>query len=151
MIRGKFIVDDNDYRIANEIQSTIFGNEFIEAKRKDEFQHTMTVLVYNEEDLAVATGELLLVNHKEVEIKNVAVLTKHQKQGYGDVAVRMLVNKAMIQGFDCIFVKADHRNIEFFKKIGFVTTGNDNNINNYTLYDMKYGTKELKKPCSSAN
>src|SRR5690606_18834331 len=131
-------VDEKDYKIANQIQLTVFENEFINEKSKDNFQHTLTVLVYNEEDLAVATGELVLINYNEVEIRSIAVLPEYQNRGYGDVTVRMLVNKAMVQGFDTILLKAQKNNIKFFEKIGFVTANNDNKTNKYTFYDMKY-------------
>jgi N-acetylglutamate synthase-like GNAT family acetyltransferase len=75
-----------------------------------------------ENKLIVAAGRMTYDGENCI-IDNISVRKEYRGKRYGDLTVRMLLNKAFQSGIKIITLKTEVQNCEFFKKIGFQYEG----------------------------
>lgn len=127
MIRGKYIVGTGDITDALAIRKTVFQEEQnIEAEldfdEKDEY--AMHIVVYNDENQAVATGRMI-AQPERMFIGRIAVIKEERGKGYGDFVVRMMLDKAFECGAAEVTVHAQTHAVGFYKKLGFLPCGEE--------------------------
>ncbi len=83
------------------------------------------ILVLYEEAMPVATGRLLKQEDGYYVLGRIAVLKAHRGKKYGDFVVRLLIRKAFELGSQKQYVHAQIQVEEFYKKLGFVSFGEE--------------------------
>lgn len=129
MIQGKLLSYGDDLSQVFEIRTKVFVDELGNTKA-DEFDfldsEAIHVLVYeekiseNREDLSPVAVGRITYDGEVCEISHLAVLKEHRRKEYGDFALRMLVNRALITGIDQIILYSPTDIVGFFEKVGFV-------------------------------
>ncbi len=76
-----------------------------------------------EDEKPVATGRLIVDADGNYKIGRIAVLPEERGNQYGDMIVKMLINKAFTIGANEVYVGAQTHAIGFYEKMGFVSTG----------------------------
>ncbi|WP_068718373.1 GNAT family N-acetyltransferase [Vibrio tritonius] len=69
----------------------------------------------------VATGRLLADGH----IGRIAVLAAYRGQGVGAQVVRSLIKEAELQGYPRVYLGAQIHAVDFYRKLGFVSFGDE--------------------------
>jgi len=138
MIQGKILSFGDDLNEIYEIRTKVFVEELgissdIEFDMQD--PDAIHVLVYEEQILnqeehliPVATGRITY-DGEVCEIGHIAVLTNYRNRDYGDFAVRMLINRALLSGLNKITIISPQNVIGFFEKFGFIIDNNQNHDN----------------------
>jgi len=75
----------------------LLADETVEAINRYIFDCEIYVL--EEENQIIAEYALLVLNDKEVEVKNIAVATEHQRQGKGKTLLKDATRRARSRGF----------------------------------------------------
>lgn len=75
-------------------------------------------IVYENEN-PIAIGALVC-NTDDAFIDYVYVIKEQRKKCYGDLVVKMLLDKAFRLGNKSVFIKVPHEVMDFFTRIGFV-------------------------------
>lgn len=118
-------------------------SDFIDLNRtvneKQYSNNTYNVIVYDDKK-AVATGRLR--TNPEYLIDQVIVLINYRKQYYGDLVVKMLLDKGFNLGADEILAFTPKKALKFFEKIGFYEI--EHNINT-ELLTIGIKSSNLKK------
>ena len=126
MILTKWFIGNDDLTDAHTIRAKVFINEQnvpqeLELDDKDAVaQH---IVVYDD-DKALATGRLLNENG-EYLIGRIAVLKEERKNGYGNIVVKNLIERAAKDGAKEVHVHAQTRSLGFYEKLGFVQLGKE--------------------------
>lgn len=92
-------------------------NDFILGQDNINFEESTYHVVVYENQKAVATGSLITT--PEYYIENVSVLEDFRKKYFGDLVIKMLLDKGFNLGAKEIFIHAPKELVTFFKKIGF--------------------------------
>ena len=119
IVQAKFISFIDSQNEVMEVRQSAFGiNEKID--EVDTSMETIHVLIYADdvECRHVATGRLYK-KQGEAIIDKVGVIREEQRKKYGELSVRMLVDKAFRQGENEVIVYTCEENIGFFQRIGF--------------------------------
>lgn len=119
IVQAKFISFMDSENEIMEVRKSAFGisEKIDEVDISIESTH---VLIYagDVESRHVATGRLYRIQGETI-IDKVGVIKEEQRKKYGELAVRMLVDKAFRNGENEVFVYTDKENIGFFQQIGF--------------------------------
>ncbi|WP_313346144.1 GNAT family N-acetyltransferase [Sedimentibacter sp.] len=75
------------------------------------------LLIY-EDDVLAGTGKLVLIDGKYF-IENVSIEEEFRGKSYGELAVRMLVRRAVNMGAEKTYANIDKSIVKLFEKIGF--------------------------------
>lgn len=137
-IQGKFKEPNDDLTDVFDIRRKVFIEEqgVLEESEFDEYDKSaIFCVVYEpkksnsdsekEELVSVATGRLILLEDGRYKIGRIAVLKEYRGRKYGDMVVRMLVNKAFLSGATKVYISAQTRVIDFYHKIGFQEYGDE--------------------------
>lgn len=151
LIHAKFLSNEERIDEVNKILREVFieelkyNNEAILDEDKSKVFH---VLLYEglQEETAVATGRLVIDNNR-AEIKLIAVKKNYRNRHYGDMVVRVLVDKALLMSISDIYAVVPQNLTEMFKKIGFISIDKimKKNINNNI--EMKFN--KIIKNCNN--
>lgn len=112
------------------IRKKVFQEEQNISRELDEDEYdkdALFVMIYDIESsdtnlsngLAVATGRLIRDEKNNYKIGRIAVIKEKRGLQYGDMVVRMLVNKAFMNGAEKVYVGAQIYAVGFYEKIGF--------------------------------
>ena len=136
-IQGKFKAFQDDLTDVYEIRRKVFIQEqgVPEQEEYDEYDKSaIFCVVYepkneseennNNDLISVATGRLVLLEDGRYKIGRIAVLKEYRGKQYGDMVVKMLVNKAFMSGATKVYVGAQIRAKGFYQTIGFEEYGN---------------------------
>lgn len=144
MVYAKVLSNKDKLDDVNEILREVFIKEY-KYSEDDIFDSTSNhfhVIIYEgiKDGYPLATGRLLIDNNI-AKLKWIAVREKYRGMKYGDMVVRMLVEKARIQSCTDIEVDIPTHLIEMFKNIGFLPVENiaENSIR------MKYNYLHLNQ------
>lgn len=151
-VQGKYLsYKDNKFSDAISIRQKVFVEE----------QKIPETVEFDEEDIsaihavayeglsnvkAVATGRLLCKDGW-AEIGRVAVLKEERGKQYGDLIVRMLIDKAKTLKYGEIFLNAQVQAEGFYKKIGFIVIGEPFFEVGIQHIRMKYDRNSVNKCC----
>lgn len=126
MIYAKILSHKDKLDDVNKILYEVFVEEY-KYSNEDIFSDTSKLLVFHvviyegmKEGYPIATGRLTIDKQQRARLKWIAVEKKHRRKQYGDMAIRMLVEKA--RSLSCSEIEADVPEdlTEMFKKIGFL-------------------------------
>ncbi|GKX30309.1 hypothetical protein SH1V18_27890 [Vallitalea longa] len=149
MITGVYINGDKDIKDALFVRDEVFVNEQnidynIVFDGIDE--EAIHVVVY-EDKSPVGTGRLIFKDGIYL-IGRIAVLKNKRGNNYGDLVVKMLIQKAFDSGADYIEVHSQLKAVPFYKKIGFVEYGEVYSEADISHLNMKLEKGKMKKKCN---
>ncbi|MBP1753922.1 MAG: GCN5-related N-acetyltransferase [Firmicutes bacterium] len=151
LVEGKLLSYRSDLSEVYRIRQNVFIDEMGICK-EDEFDGqddmAMHVIVYEESGSrnAVATGRICF-DGTNCEIGHIAVLKEYRKRKYGDFAVRMLINKAIIAGIKEIVCYSFQESVSFFQTIGFHLDSDEIIYNNQKRYKMTVNESDIIPAC----
>lgn len=128
MIKGVYRYQGDDLTEAFAVRREVFVEEqqIDEAEEYDDRDaEAIHAVVYDEEGRPAATARLLLDEDGSFHVGRVAVRKACRRQGYGDFAVRMLLDKAFTCGADTVYLGAQLHAIPFYESIGFSVYGEE--------------------------
>lgn len=152
MISGTFVTEKSDLDKIVQILSKVFhkdADHFSNLVYPELSFDKVYLLIYEEMDhkIPVATGIMTLKDESEAFIECISVLDKYQGREYGDFAVRMLLNRALINNYSKICLKTPKATLGFFEKVGFKAKESIEIENTTDSIDMIYGYDQLIKGC----
>ncbi|PKM57618.1 MAG: GNAT family N-acetyltransferase [Firmicutes bacterium HGW-Firmicutes-3] len=124
MIEARYIYGNEALQLCGGIRYEVFTKEQgvdIQHERDfyDYFAHHVVVM---EGDLPVATGRLIFTNEVFL-LGRIAVLKNYRRKNYGDLVVRMLIDRAFSIGATEVEVHAQLSVQGFYEGIGFISIG----------------------------
>ena len=113
MVEAKFVPFDQNKDVIMEIRKSAFG-DINDLDAVDNAINTQHVIIYVgcPESLPVATGRLYQ-DKNETVVDKIAVRKEEQRKKYGELAVRMLIDKTFRNGTDEVFVNSNEENVVF--------------------------------------
>ncbi|MDD5936123.1 MAG: GNAT family N-acetyltransferase [Clostridiales bacterium] len=158
-IEGKFITYPEDLKEVYSIRREVFIEEqnIPETEEFDEYDKKAIFCVLYEENnsfntqekMAVATGRLVLLEDGSYKIGRIAVRKQFRGLQYGDMLVKMLVNKAFISGAKEVYVGAQIQAKGFYQKIGFKEIGDEYLESNIPHIKMVLLPQNICKKCKN--
>lgn len=133
------------------VRHTVFVDEqgFDASLEPDELDPKSSHVIVYESNKPIATGRLFF-QEAHWQIGRVCVLSENRKQGYGDLVVRMLCNKAiMMDPFCLICSDAQVKAIPLYKRIGFLAEGEPFSLHDQWHQQMILSPENFLKPCQS--
>ncbi|ABX44285.1 GNAT family N-acetyltransferase [Lachnoclostridium phytofermentans] len=132
-IQGKLIHPGEDLTECFEIRKEVFVKEqgIPEELEFDDLDQTaLHCLIFStdneqnkEQNKAVATGRLILLEDGTFKIGRIAVRKEERGKHYGDMLVKILISKSFECGAKTVKLSAQVRAIKFYESIGFKTVG----------------------------
>lgn len=156
-IQGRFKTYQDDLNEVYEIRREVFIKEQhkTESEEFDDYdKYAVFCVLYEENDssnkdekIPVATGRLVLLEDGRYKIGRIAVKKEYRGKQYGDMLVKMLVNKAFMSGAKEVYVGAQIQAVGFYKTIGFKEIGDEYIEANIPHIDMVLIPENLCKKC----
>lgn len=151
-IQGKFLNHKDDLTEVYEIRRKVFVEEqgIPEDLEFDELdKQALFCVVYEQEKKTqtVATGRMINLSESEYKIGHIAVLNEYRGQDYGDMIVRMLINKAFMSGALNVYVDSQEHAVNFYKKIGFTENNHTFEEAGITRHEMVISPNSVCKKC----
>jgi predicted GNAT family N-acyltransferase len=148
MIEARYIYGNEALQLCGGIRYEVFTQEQgvdiqLERDFYDHFAHHVVVL---EGDVPVATGRLIFTNEVFL-LGRIAVLKDHRGKNYGDLVVRMLIDRAISIGAKEIEVHAQLSVQGFYEGIGFIPLGEPFYEAGIEHITMVVDQKSLQKSC----
>lgn len=149
MIYGKLVSNAERIDEVNKILNEVFNEmncidkDIFDISDKQVF-HALLYEGLNEEE-AVATGRMIIENNNAY-VKWVAVRKEYRRKLYGDMIVRMLIDKAKSLSIENIYAEVPVYLTDMFKKIGFdlyLYKDEKNSMNEKNYIIMRYGNRKL--------
>lgn len=160
-IQGRFKTAQDDLSEIFEIRREVFIKEQhkTEAQEFDDYDKDAIFCVLYEENHSstdkkqrpIATGRLVLLEDGKYKIGRIAVKKEYRGKQYGDMLVKMLVNKAFMSGAKEVYVGAQIQAIGFYKTIGFKEIGEEYIEANIPHIEMVLVPDNLCKKCKNVN
>lgn len=124
MIDGRFIVGIEGLKETGFIRFQVFTeDQGVDPKvEQDIYDHFAHHLIIKDNGNPVGTGRLILKD-KQCLIGRIAVLPNERGKQYGDLIVRMLIDRVFSMGCHEVHVHSQIHAIGFYEKIGFVKKG----------------------------
>ena len=126
MIRAFFLLGDQDLSAALKIRDEVFVNEqgFSAELERDDMDMRAVHAVLEDDDGPCGTARLFF-DEGRWHIGRMAVLKEKRGRGYGDLMLRMMVDKALNADVDELYVGAQKRAQGFYDKLGFLVCGEE--------------------------
>lgn len=151
MVCGKYYLGLDHIEEVMTIRRKVFMDEQgLSTFVSDELDETaVQAVAYKDMDhtIPVACGRMYPLSENVFKIGRVAVLKEERKQGYGDLIVRMLVDKAFLMGAEKVVVGAQLPAVGFYKTIGFVETSETYTEENVTHQVMELVQNSICRAC----
>ena len=150
MIHAKILSKNEKIGEVNKILKEVYVDE-LNYNSEDIFntedKEIINVLLYEgfDEDTPVAAGRMI-VDGNRAEIKYVAVRKNYRNNQYGDMIIRVLVDKATLMTISDIIANVPENLTKMFKKIGFVSI--DNNMKKDINNNIEMKFNNLIKNCN---
>jgi len=117
MITNKWIPGCDDYSVAMNIRSAVFGEN-----NTDDFDKYAMHLVVYESDIPVASGRFFLGEDNVFCVSYIGVLEEHRNRGLDDLTAKLLLYKGF-QFAEKIYADIPEKYVSFFERYGFVGNG----------------------------
>lgn len=133
------------------VRRTVFVEEqgFDASLEPDELDQKSNHVVVYEQKKPIATGRLFFKDN-HWQIGRVCVLPANRHQGYGDLVVRMLCDKAMLSRPLClIYSDAQIDAVPLYERIGFYTEGEPFSLHEQWHQRMILLPENFLKPCQT--
>ncbi len=158
-IQGKFKTYQDDLKEIFEIRREVFIQEQHKTDQEefDDFDKDAVFCVLyeessdNQEERPVATGRLNLLEDGRYKIGRIAVKKEFRGKQYGDMLVKMLVNKAFISGAKEVYVGAQVQAKGFYETIGFKQIGEEYIEAGIPHIEMVLTSENLCRKCRKNN
>ena len=120
MVEGMIVYGLDGYNASNSIRQEVFCEElhYQDIFIKDEYDSAAYHALVYEDGVVVGCGRLMILGNQPL-VGRIAIRKDYRHRHYGNLVVRMLVDKGFKLMYHQIFVKAEIEAIEFYKKIGF--------------------------------
>jgi predicted GNAT family N-acyltransferase len=121
VIQIKIAAWPEDIAILQPIRRSVFIEEqhVPEELEWDEHDSTASHFIVSVDNMAVATARLKI----DGQIGRMAVLPAYRNKTIGQQLLRFVLETAISQGFDAVFLHAQVQVIDFYKKQGFIEKG----------------------------
>lgn len=125
MFEGKFVQGMEAAKPALAVRWAVFVEEqgFSGDKEVDEHDPLAHHGMINVGGKTVAAGRLIMEKPGVLRIGRIAVLKEYRGQDYGDLMVRMLLDRALRYGAKEILVNGQERVAAFYERFGFKRCG----------------------------
>lgn len=126
MIHGKIIHPGGDISKAIEVRKQVFVEEQnipLEIELDDIDAISTHVVLFDDNEKPVGTGRVYPVDEGICMIGRVSVLKECRRKGYGDFAVRILMDYAFRHGAKKIEIHSQVPVVPFYESIGFKAEG----------------------------
>lgn len=149
MITALYVDGDSDCKDAFYVREEVFvkGQEIDKHIVFDDIDKKAIHVVVYEDDQPVGSGRLVN-NDNEYLIGRIGVLEHKRGNYYGDLIVRMLIQKAFDLGAQEIIIHSQLPPVQFYKKIGFIEFGDVYKEASIDHIKMKLKKENIKKKCS---
>lgn len=120
MIQGRFISEQKDLMIAEEIYRRVDFTQNESGAENDQKGIIIHALVYEgvDDTCPVAAG-CMIIQSTEARLLKVAVLPEYRGKSYGEFLIRMLIDKAENSGITHITINSKKSISEYLHKQGF--------------------------------
>jgi predicted GNAT family N-acyltransferase len=149
-VYGKFIYAGDNLEDVFEVRRNVYQTEMDEMELCDQYDNIgIHVVIYTsgEPNKVVASGRVLM-NDNIYCIDRIAVVNDEINNGYEELAVRMLANKAFNLGTQEIYTEVKSQSVPFFEGIGFRPI-HDNFSETETIYiRMRLVSNDFYKECT---
>lgn len=151
LVQGKLLYPKDDLTLVYQIRRKVFIDELnnLESNVFDDYDSdAIHALIYGSTDQmkAVATGRIFFEKDR-CYLSQIAVLKEYRGSGYGDLVVRMLLNKAFNSHISTIYIKNISVDLlPFFERVGFQVDNDE--INNTNDIQLKINMNMFRKGCS---
>lgn len=152
MIEAVFEIGPKAFDKIRPIRYKVFtvGQGVAENIEQDSYDYFAHHVIVSEGGKAIATGRLIFKDG-EFLIGRIAVLELERGKNYGDLVVRMLVDRAFTYGALEVVVHAQLQVAEFYKKIGFHKYGIIYKEASIEHISMSVKQEDLISPCKKKN
>ena len=125
MIQAKWCESDGELQDAFAIREAVFVSEqgFPSESEWDELDAVCDHVIVYDGALPVAAGRLYELTGGAWGFGRVCVLKAHRKQRYGDLVVRMLLNRGLKKGAALFRISAQLHAQGFYEQFGFQAVG----------------------------
>ena len=126
MVHGKYFTSSGDIAPILALRKEVFCDEqgFDPALERDKYDNmAFYALVYDENEKPAATGRLFIDGQNRFHIGRMCTRKDCRGQGYGDLAIRMLLDLALRQNAPYIVADAQLPAVGFYAKYGFKPCG----------------------------
>lgn len=149
MIEGRFEMGAKGLKETAYMRSMVFTEELGMAAEveQDAYDNFAYHLIVEDGGDKVGTGRLIYKDG-EYLIGRIAVPEAGRGNGYGDLIVRMLCDKAFSLGADEVVIHSQPHVVDFYKRIGFVEKGEFYKEAGLDHITMKVTQKSFSHPCS---
>lgn len=160
-IKGKMKTNQDDLSDVYYIREKVFQEELMIPKMLEEDEYDKQAefaVVYkiersldgNEKEKAVATGRVNCDGEGNYKIGRIAVLPEERGKQFGDMLVKMLINKAFALGANEVYVGAQTHAIGFYERIGFISCETEYIELNKKHLKMVIKSNNVVKNCNNA-
>lgn len=146
MVEGKYLYYGNDLSYVFDIRKNVLIKELKLEESKvfdNDDKEAIHALVYVD-NKPTATGRLIIFEDTYV-IDKVCVLKEERRKKYGDFVVRMLIDKAFLQGAEEIIIKVQIELYTFFEKFGFLVIEDKYRKYEKEIKEVKENDEDIKK------
>ena len=121
----KFVdIGSKEHEAGLLVREQLFFKNFTNASEllNDVYEKESVHLVALENNIVIGTGRLTVINNTAI-ISQMTVLPAFQKQNVGKRILQLLIDKSINTNCSIIELSARTIALEFYKKYGFITTG----------------------------
>lgn len=126
MVHGKYFTSKDDIGPILALRKAVFCDEqgFCAQTERDKYDDmAYYALVYDENETPAATGRLFIDASDRFHIGRMCTRADLRKRGYGDLAIRMLLDLALRLNAPFVVVDAQMPAVGFYKRYGFTESG----------------------------
>jgi predicted GNAT family N-acyltransferase len=144
MIHGRFFSPQDDISSCVKIKESVLGDKF----NDDLDLFSMHLLVFDNDENAIGTGRIRF-DGDDFVIDFIAILEEERRKGYGDFALRMMVDRAFQSQADSVSCICPIYLTSFCQKVGFKPYGEKYLLDDEEVIKMKIEEKDFIFPCHS--
>jgi len=140
MIRGKYLTSMDDISQVLAVRYQVFVEEqgySAELERDKHDDMAVYALAVNDDGMPVATGRLFIDDDAQFTIGRVCTLKEYRRQGYADLILRMLLQRALDLNATGVVIHSQVPAMPFYQRYGFANTGEveyDEGVEHRRLY-----------------
>ncbi len=125
MIMSRWISGGDDISDALAIRETVFVDEqgFSQALERDEKDDIAQHLILSEDGQPVGCARMFAERPGVIRVGRICILKPYRGQGYGDLIMRLLIDRALYLEAEEVRLGAQERVRGFYEKYGFIKIG----------------------------
>ncbi len=126
MVHGKYFTSADDITPIMNLRYAVFADEqgFSRELERDKYDDmSFYALVYDEDEQPASTGRLFIDAKNRFHIGRMCTRKDARGKGYGDLAIRMLLDLALRMNAPYVVIESQIPAIGFYKRYGFHEEG----------------------------